>query len=190
MTHFTKLATSLTAVTLASAAAAQDLSSLSAVDVLKLQVGAGQTAEQLEEQLADQLTFNADDEFINRSQVKNYALQLSAQGMAASGLSGSLPIRELTYDFGLKTYKICLPSSILYKSDTDGGTAEALVSIRFDGLAEKHSFIRSAGLNRESINRSVTDQGLDGIFSYVGKEEIAFRKNPLGGVSKSLGDLF
>lgn len=60
----------------------------------------------------------------------------------------------------------------------------------FDGLAEKHSFIRRAGLNRESINRSVTDQGLDGIFSYVGKEEIAFRKNPLGGVSKSLGDIF
>ena len=60
----------------------------------------------------------------------------------------------------------------------------------FDGLAEKHSFIRQAGLNRESINRSVTDQGLDGIFSYVGKEEIAFRKDPLGGVSKSLGDLF
>lgn len=60
----------------------------------------------------------------------------------------------------------------------------------FEGLASQHSFIRQAGLNRESINRSVTDQGLDGIFSYVGKEEIAFRKNPLGGVSKSLRDIF
>ena len=60
----------------------------------------------------------------------------------------------------------------------------------FDGLAEQHSFIRSAGLNRESINRSVTDQGLDGIFSYVGKEEIAFRKDPVGNVTKSLGDRF
>ncbi|MEM7703238.1 MAG: DUF4197 domain-containing protein [Pseudomonadota bacterium] len=60
----------------------------------------------------------------------------------------------------------------------------------FDGLAEQHSFIRRAGLNRESINRSVTDQGLDGIFSYVSKEEIAFRKNPIGNVTKSLGDLF
>ena len=39
---------------------------------------------------------------------------------------------------------------------------------QFDGLAEQHSFIRQAGLNRESINRSVTDQGLDGIFSYIG----------------------
>lgn len=52
----------------------------------------------------------------------------------------------------------------------------------FDGLAEKHSFIRRAGLNRERINRSVTDQGLDGIFSYIGTEERGFRKNPLGGI--------
>jgi len=52
----------------------------------------------------------------------------------------------------------------------------------FEGLADKHSFIRSAGLNRESINRSVTDQGLDGIFSYIGAEERGFRKNPLGGI--------
>ncbi|MCK0127223.1 DUF4197 domain-containing protein [Erythrobacter sp. F6033] len=59
----------------------------------------------------------------------------------------------------------------------------------FDGLAEKHSFIRDAGLNRASINRSVTDQGLDGIFSYVGKEERAFRKNPVGNLGGALGDL-
>lgn len=60
----------------------------------------------------------------------------------------------------------------------------------FDGLAQKHSFIAKAGLNRDSINRSVTDQGLDGIFRYVGREEQAFRKDPLGGVTRSLGDLF
>lgn len=60
----------------------------------------------------------------------------------------------------------------------------------FDGLAQQHSFIRRAGLNRESINRSVTDQGLDGIFSYVGSEETAFRKDPIGNAAKSLGDLF
>ena len=52
----------------------------------------------------------------------------------------------------------------------------------FDGLADKHSFIRQAGLNREKINRSVTDQGLDGIFSYIGAEERGFRKNPLGSI--------
>ncbi|MEM8724970.1 MAG: DUF4197 domain-containing protein [Pseudomonadota bacterium] len=60
---------------------------------------------------------------------------------------------------------------------------------QFDGLAEKHSFIRAAGLNRESINRSVTDQGLDGIFSYVGNEERAFRKNPLKNLGGALGDI-
>ena len=60
----------------------------------------------------------------------------------------------------------------------------------FDGLAEQHSFIGQAGLNRETINTSVTDQGLDGIFNYVGKEEAEFRKDPVGNVTKSLGDLF
>jgi len=59
----------------------------------------------------------------------------------------------------------------------------------FDKLSAKHSFIRRAGLNRESINRSVTDQGLDGIFTYVGREETSFRKNPIGNVGTALGDL-
>ncbi|MEP2735578.1 MAG: DUF4197 domain-containing protein [Erythrobacter sp.] len=52
---------------------------------------------------------------------------------------------------------------------------------QFDKIAAKHSWVRAAGLNREGINKSVTDQGLDGIFSYMGTEEKAFRKNPLGG---------
>ena len=60
----------------------------------------------------------------------------------------------------------------------------------FDGLAERHSFVQRAGLNRESINRSVTDQGRDGIFSYVGREEREFRKDPIGGLGKSLKDIF
>lgn len=64
----------------------------------------------------------------------------------------------------------------------DSALDRAGVYKTFDGLADKHSFIRRVGLNRESINRSVTDQGLDGIFSYIGTEERAFRKNPLGGL--------
>lgn len=59
---------------------------------------------------------------------------------------------------------------------------------QFDKLANKHSFIRAAGLNRAGINKSVTDQGLDGIFSYMGTEEKAFRKNPLGEVG-GLGEV-
>ncbi|MEL6528936.1 MAG: DUF4197 domain-containing protein [Pseudomonadota bacterium] len=71
----------------------------------------------------------------------------------------------------------------------DGALESAGVYKQFDGLAEKHSFIRAAGLNRESINRSVTDQGLDGIFAYVGTEERAFRKNPLKGIGGVLSDI-
>lgn len=71
----------------------------------------------------------------------------------------------------------------------DGALEELGVYSTFDGLAQQHSFIEQAGLSRESINRSVTDQGLDGIFTYVGREERAFRKNPLDGIGKSLGDI-
>ncbi|MEL6877558.1 MAG: DUF4197 domain-containing protein [Pseudomonadota bacterium] len=59
----------------------------------------------------------------------------------------------------------------------------------FESLSSKHSFISDAGLNRQSINKSVTDQGLDGIFSYIANEERTFRKNPLGNLGGALGDL-
>ncbi len=71
----------------------------------------------------------------------------------------------------------------------DGALDKAGVYRQFDGLAEQHGFIRNAGLNRESINRSVTDQGLDGIFAYIGNEERTFRENPVGNLGGALGDL-
>ena len=70
----------------------------------------------------------------------------------------------------------------------DAALERAGVYRTFDGLAEEHSFIREAGLDRGSINRSVTDQGLDGIFAYIGNEERDFRKNPLGGLGNLLGN--
>ncbi len=71
----------------------------------------------------------------------------------------------------------------------DSALDRAGVYTTFDGLADQHSFIRQAGLNRQSINRSVTDQGLDGIFSYIGNEERTFRQNPVGNLGGALGDL-
>ncbi len=53
---------------------------------------------------------------------------------------------------------------------------------QIDKLAQQSSLLRDAGLDRPSVNKTVTDQGLDGIFNYIGKEEIAFRKNPLKGL--------
>ena len=64
----------------------------------------------------------------------------------------------------------------------DGALEDAGVYGTFDSLADQHSFIRQAGLSREKINASVTDQGLDGIFSYIAKEEGKFRANPIGGL--------
>lgn len=70
----------------------------------------------------------------------------------------------------------------------DSALYEAGVYGQFDALAAEHSFIRQAGLTRASINRSVTDQGLDGIFAYIGAEERDFRDNPLGGLGGLLGN--
>ena len=146
MTYYRLLAAGicgLTTLALTPIATAQgtDLTALSAEDVLKLQVATGQTAEQLEEQLSDQLDFGAEDAFEERRKVQDYAQSLTTlgQGMTTGSYTAALPIRELTYDFDLKTHKICLPSSLLFQSETDGGTLEALVSISFADLAQKNT---------------------------------------------------
>ncbi|KEO86485.1 hypothetical protein EH30_11645 [Erythrobacter sp. JL475] len=68
----------------------------------------------------------------------------------------------------------------------DTALTKAGLHDRIDGLASKNSLLRDAGLNRENINASVTEQGLDGIFSYIGAEERNFRKNPLRGLGNLL----
>lgn len=66
---------------------------------------------------------------------------------------------------------------------------KAGVFTQFDRLADEHRFIRDAGLDRDRINGSVTDQGLDGIFAYIGNEEREFRRDPLRNLGNALGDL-
>ena len=61
---------------------------------------------------------------------------------------------------------------------------------QLDDLSAKYSFMRKAGLDRNGMNKTVTDQGLDGIFSYMGSEEQKLRANPLGKAGKLLGDIF
>ena len=60
---------------------------------------------------------------------------------------------------------------------------------QLDTLSKKHSFVRKVGLTREGMTKTVTDQGLDGIFAYMGTEEKAARRNPLG-TAKSIIDIF
>lgn len=73
-----------------------------------------------------------------------------------------------------------------FKPLVDTALTKAGLHDRIDGLASKNSLLRDAGLNRENINASVTEQGLDGIFSYIGAEERNFRKNPLRGLGNLL----
>lgn len=60
---------------------------------------------------------------------------------------------------------------------------------QLDKLTRRYNFIRSAGVTRESMNKSVTDQGLNGIFSYMGSEEKSLRANPLGKAGDLLGGI-
>ncbi len=51
---------------------------------------------------------------------------------------------------------------------------------QMDKLGAKHSFLGLAGISRDGLGGSVTKQGLNGIFSYIGNEEGKLRANPIG----------
>jgi len=49
-----------------------------------------------------------------------------------------------------------------------------------DKLAKGNSLVRAAGITRDKLGSSVTDQALNGIFRYIGAEEGKLRADPLG----------
>lgn len=49
-----------------------------------------------------------------------------------------------------------------------------------DKLAKGNSLVRAAGITRDKLGSSVTDQALNGIFKYIGAEEGKLRADPLG----------
>ena len=49
-----------------------------------------------------------------------------------------------------------------------------------DGLAKKSPLLGLAGISRDKLGDSVTDQALNGIFSYIGAEEGRLRADPVG----------
>ena len=51
---------------------------------------------------------------------------------------------------------------------------------QLDQLAKDNSLMASAGLTRDGLTRSVTEQALKGIFHYMAGEEAALRRNPAG----------
>lgn len=71
----------------------------------------------------------------------------------------------------------------------DKGLASVGALAELDRLSARSSLFQTAGLSRDGIGRSVTDQALNGIFRYIGDEEGRLRDNPagaLGGVLKGL----
>jgi hypothetical protein len=51
---------------------------------------------------------------------------------------------------------------------------------QLDQLGKRNSLMASAGLTRDGLTRSVTEQALKGIFHYMAGEEAALRRNPAG----------
>lgn len=51
---------------------------------------------------------------------------------------------------------------------------------QLDQLAKGNSLMASAGLTRDGLTKSVTEQALKGIFHYMAGEEAALRQNPAG----------
>ncbi|MFM5930588.1 MAG: DUF4197 domain-containing protein [Novosphingobium sp.] len=49
-----------------------------------------------------------------------------------------------------------------------------------DKLAKTSSLVRAAGITRDKLGNSVTDQALNGIFRYIAGEEGKLRSDPLG----------
>lgn len=51
---------------------------------------------------------------------------------------------------------------------------------QLDALTRRSPLIARAGISRDGLGNSVTDQALNGIFKYIGAEEGRLRANPLG----------
>ena len=49
---------------------------------------------------------------------------------------------------------------------------------QLDQLSKGNQLIASAGLTRDGLTKSVTEQAMKGIFHYMASEEAALRKNP------------
>ncbi len=62
----------------------------------------------------------------------------------------------------------------------DAGLSQVGAFGQLDAVARQSSLIRAAGISRDGLGRSVTEQALNGIFRYIGGEEGRLRANPLG----------
>lgn len=60
-----------------------------------------------------------------------------------------------------------------------GSALESVGAYRqLDQLSQGNQLMASAGLSRDGLTRSVTQQALKGIFHYMASEEVALRRNP------------
>lgn len=86
-------------------------------------------------------------------------------------------------DDGATRYLQTNAGSVLYTkvSPLIGSALENVGAYRqLDQLSKGNRLMASAGLTRDGLTRSVTEQALKGIFHYIAGEEAALRRNPAG----------
>ncbi len=89
----------------------------------------------------------------------------------------------VTKNDGATRYLQTSAGSVLFTkvSPLIGSALEDVGAYRqLDQLSKSNQLFASAGLRRDGLTRSVTDQALKGIFHYMAGEEAALRRNPAG----------
>lgn len=71
----------------------------------------------------------------------------------------------------------------------DGALGKVGAFTQLDGLSRRSRLVAAAGLTRDGLGLSVTEQALNGIFKYIGAEEGRLRANPLGPAGSVLGGI-
>ncbi|MBC2670837.1 DUF4197 family protein [Novosphingobium piscinae] len=71
----------------------------------------------------------------------------------------------------------------------DRGLGQVGALRELDRVAASTPLLRTAGLTRDRIGSSVTEQALNGIFRYIGSEEGRLRDNPVGALGGALKGL-
>ena len=72
----------------------------------------------------------------------------------------------------------------------DQGLSHVGAYRQVDRLANRLPLLKSAGITRDKLGNSVTEQALNGIFAYIGAEEGRLRDNPIGAATGVLKGLF
>ena len=119
---------------------------------------------------------------IFRSAIDGLTLQ-SGVGIATGGKTAATDYLRSTSGTELRTKMRPLITAAL----TEVGVYDQMSKLQSLGPVAS---LAGGDISADGITDSVTDQAMDGIFNYIGREEANFRKNPLDKGKGALGKIF